>query len=85
MPKITIHQEIWAGVRRFLIESLVLFVALLITVVLYKLESAILSYTLNIDVNIVIYALINIYPMFIAYHFISFMRKSLKMGRSEPA
>lgn len=85
MPKITIHQEIWVKIRLFLIESLVLFAALLITVILYKVESAILFYLLNIDVNIVIYALINIYPLFIAYHFLSFMRKSLKMGRSEAA
>ena len=83
MPKITIHQEIWAKIRQFLIDSLVFCAALLITVCLYKAESTIISYVLNIDINIVIYALINVYPMFIAYHFISFMRKSLEIGRSE--
>lgn len=85
MPKITIHQEIWAGIRKFLIDSVVFCVALLTTVCLYKVESIIISYVLNIDVSIVIYALINIYPLFIACHFLSFMRESLKVGRSEPA
>ena len=83
MPKITIHQEIWARIRLFLIDSVVFFAALIITVCLYKAESTIISYVLNININIIIYALINLYPMFIAYHFISFMRKSLEMGRSE--
>mgnify|MGYP000960408538 CR=1 FL=1 len=85
MPKITIYQEIWVGIRKFLIDSLVFCAALLITVCLYKVESLIISYVLNVDANIVIYVLINIYPMFTAYHFLSFMRKSLKIGRSEPA
>ena len=47
MPKITIHQEIWAGIRKFLIDSVVFCVALLTTVCLYKVESLIISYVLK--------------------------------------
>lgn len=84
MPEITIHQEFWSAIRKFLIESVVLFAAFLITIGLYEVEHFIIHHLLNISMNIAIYVIINVYPLVSAYHFLSFIRKSLRIAMPEP-
>jgi hypothetical protein len=85
VPKITIHQEIWLKLRLFLIDSLVLFAALLITVCLYKVEYTVISYILDINISLILYLLINAYNLLVAYHFVSFIGKFLKIAIQEPS
>lgn len=81
---VTIHKDVWGKIRAYLIESVVLFAAFLITIGLYKIESTIIAFIFNVDINVFVYILINIYTLSVVYHFLSFIRKALSITVPEP-